>query len=328
MIYKSIADRLRLRLNSSDYNIGSPLPGEKALAKEFGVARMTIRKALDLLVSWGLVERRHGSGTFVARKDVHHETTNLTGLVEVLRQQGKEVQSKVLQFEVMPAPPAIASQLRIQVDERIYFSRRVRYVDGKPLMLEDSFMPVKLFRNLSLAHLEGSKFDYIEKECGITISGNYESLTPVLADKQLAGYMNLPEQTPLLRITSLSYSDSGEFLNYSVMFRNTSDYQVDYHLRRIHPEDLLAHPPEQHRQKLWSNNAQEHHQRVNRGIRECSRAAGGVQVVGKRQCRWVSHRACQHAAEGQIVHLREDARQNTHRQQRNAGNEDPVTYPA
>ena len=52
MIYKSIADRLRLRLNSSDYNIGSPLPG-KALAKEFGVARMTIRKALDLLVSWG-----------------------------------------------------------------------------------------------------------------------------------------------------------------------------------------------------------------------------------------------------------------------------------
>lgn len=53
MIYKSIADRLRLRLNSSDYNIGSPLPGEKALAQEFGVARMTIRKALDLLVNWG-----------------------------------------------------------------------------------------------------------------------------------------------------------------------------------------------------------------------------------------------------------------------------------
>ncbi|WP_251268765.1 UTRA domain-containing protein, partial [Enterobacter hormaechei] len=83
---------------------------------------------------------------------------------------------RVLVFEVMPAPPAIASLLRIQIDERIYFSRRVRYVDGKPLMLEDSYMPVKLFRNLSLVHLEGSKFDYIEKECGITISGNYETL--------------------------------------------------------------------------------------------------------------------------------------------------------
>ncbi|KAA1048431.1 GntR family transcriptional regulator [Pseudocitrobacter sp. 73] len=245
MIYKSIADKLRLRLNSSDYSVGSPLPAEKILAQEFGVARMTIRKAVDMLIAWGLVIRRHGSGTYVARKDVHHETTNLTGLAEVLRQQGKEVVSKVLVFEVMPAPPAIASQLRIQINERIYFSRRVRYVDGKPLMLEDSYMPVKLFRTLSLGHLEGSKFDYIEKECGITISGNYESLTPVLADRQLAQSMNVPEQTPLLRITSLSYSDSGEFLNYSVMFRNASEYQVDYHLRRVQTDNSpLTHSPE------------------------------------------------------------------------------------
>uniref|UniRef100_UPI00210B9178 GntR family transcriptional regulator n=1 Tax=Escherichia coli TaxID=562 RepID=UPI00210B9178 len=144
--------------------------------------------------------------------------------------------SQVLIFEIMPAPPAIASQLRIQINEQIYFSRRVRFVEGKPLMLEDSYMPVKLFRNLSLQHLEGSKFEYIEQECGILIGGNYESLTPVLADRLLARQMKVAEHTPLLRITSLSYSESGEFLNYSVMFRNASEYQVEYHLRRLHPE--------------------------------------------------------------------------------------------
>ncbi len=85
------------------------------------MARMTIRKAIDLLVDWGLVVRRHGSGTYVARKDVHHETSNLTGLAG-LRKQGKEVVSQVLAFEVMPAPPAIASLLRIKIDERIYFT--------------------------------------------------------------------------------------------------------------------------------------------------------------------------------------------------------------
>jgi GntR family glv operon transcriptional regulator len=135
----------------------------------------------------------------------------------------------------MPAPPAIARQLRVLVNERIWFSRRLRYVDGKPLMLEDSYMPVALFPYLSLAHLEGSKFDYIEKECGLTISGNYESLTPVLADRQLAEQLNVAEHTPLLRISSLSYNDSGVFLNYSVMYRNTREYQVDYHLRRSVP---------------------------------------------------------------------------------------------
>ncbi|AYN28298.1 GntR family transcriptional regulator [Buttiauxella sp. 3AFRM03] len=234
MIYKSIADRLRIQLNSADYNIGSPLPAEIRLAEEFGVSRMTIRKAIDLLVNWGLVVRRHGSGTYVVKKDVHQETMNLTGLVEVMREQGREVVSEVLEFNVMPAPPAIASQLRIKIDEQIYYSRRVRYVDGKSLMVEDSYMPVKLFRNLSVAHLEGSKFSYIEDECHIIVCGNYESLTPVLADRKMAKLLNIDELTPILRITSLSYSDSGEYVNYSVMFRNASEYQVDYHLRRVH----------------------------------------------------------------------------------------------
>ncbi|MGB7803514.1 GntR family transcriptional regulator [Buttiauxella sp.] len=234
MIYKSIADRLRIQLNSADYNIGSPLPSEVKLANEFDVSRMTVRKAIDLLVNWGLVVRRHGSGTYVVKKDVHQETMNLTGLVEVMREQGKEVVSEVLEFNVMPAPPAIACQLRIKIDEQIYYSRRVRYVDGKSLMVEDSYMPLKFFRNLSVAHLEGSKFSYIEDECQIIVCGNYESLTPVLADRQMAKLLNIDELTPILRITSLSYSDSGDYVNYSVMFRNASEYQVDYHLRRVH----------------------------------------------------------------------------------------------
>lgn len=232
MIYKSVADRLRIYLNSADCAIGNPLPAEKRLAEEYGVSRMTIRKAMDLLIAKGLVVRRHGSGNYVAQKDIHHEIRHLMGFSETMLNQGKSVFSEVLEFNLMFAPPAIASQLRIRIDERIWYSRRVRYVDTKPLMVEDSYMPLKLFRNLSLSHLEGSKFAYIIDDCGITISGNYESLTPMLADKNMALLLNIAEHTPILRITALSYCDSGEYVNYSVMFRNASEYQVEYHLRR------------------------------------------------------------------------------------------------
>ncbi|CAO96445.1 GntR family transcriptional regulator [Erwinia tasmaniensis] len=235
MIYKSVADRLRLRLNSADCAIGSPLPAEKRLAEEYEVSRMTIRKAMDLLIARGLVVRRHGSGNYVAQKDIHHETRHLTGFSEIMLNQGKTVVSEVLEFKLMLAPPAIASKLRIRLDERIWYSRRVRYVDAKPLMVEDSYMPLKLFRNLSLSHLEGSKFAYIENECRITVSGNYESLTPVLADRNMALLLNIAEHTPILCITALSYCDSGDYVNYSVMFRNAREYQVDYHLRREYP---------------------------------------------------------------------------------------------
>ncbi|MDJ0088366.1 GntR family transcriptional regulator [Pantoea allii] len=232
MIYKFIADKLRLRLNSPYVAVGSAIPAEKVLATEFGVARMTLRKAIDLLVSEGLLERRHGSGTYVSGKDICHETSSLTGLAEVLRLQGKEVISKVLAFELIAAPPAVASQLRINSGERLFFSRRLRYVDEKLLMLEESYMPVKTFPDLTLAHLEKSKFDYIEQECGIVLEGNYESLSPVLSDKRLSHLMNIAEKTLLLRVDSLSYSNTGAFINYAVMYRNTYDYQVNYHLRR------------------------------------------------------------------------------------------------
>lgn len=232
MIYKIIAERLRIRINSADYGVGDALPSEKALAAEFRVSRMTLRNAVDLLVEWGLVRRRHGSGTYVAQKDVQHETRGLMGFSELMKQLGRPTVSKVLEFQLMGAPPAIASQLRIKTDERIYYSRRVRSVEGKPLVLEDSYMPCRLFANLSVAHLEGSKFTYIEDECHICIAGNYESFSPILADSTVAGLLHVPEGTPLLRLTSLSYSDTGDYLNYSVMIRNANEYHVDYHLQR------------------------------------------------------------------------------------------------
>ncbi len=110
--------------------------------------------------------RRHGSGTYLVRKDVLHQTASLTGLVEVLKRQGKTVTSQVLIFEIMPAPPAIASQLRIQINEQIYFSRRVRFVEGKPLMLEDSYMPVKLFVIFRCNIWKGRSLNILDKSAG------------------------------------------------------------------------------------------------------------------------------------------------------------------
>ncbi|MBL3522933.1 GntR family transcriptional regulator [Serratia plymuthica] len=232
MIYKTLAERLRIRINSADFAIGDALPSEKRLAAEFSVSRMTLRKAVSLLIEWGLVRRCHGSGTFVAQKDLQHETRGLMGFSELMKELGRPTVSQVLEFRMMGAPPAIASQLRIKADERIYYSRRVRFVEGKPVVLEDSYMPGRLFGNLSVAHLEGSKFAYIEDECHINIAGNYESFSPILADSTIGALLHVAEGTPLLRLTSLSYSDTGDYINYSVIFRNANEYHVDYHLKR------------------------------------------------------------------------------------------------
>lgn len=229
MIYKAIANTLRIRIGTAEYAVGSALPGEHRLAEEFGVSRMTVRKAIDLLVSWGLVFRKNGSGTFIMHKNVYPGTKNLPGFFKALKNFHGKITSQVLIFQIQSASDAVSAQLQLSDDEKVYYSRRIRSVNNTPLMIEDSYMPVRLFRSLAISHLEGSKFKYIEKEAKIQIGGNYECLTPILAENPIAVLLEVKEKTPILCINSLTYSRQNEFINYSIMYRNTSEYREDHY---------------------------------------------------------------------------------------------------
>ncbi|MCV9877400.1 GntR family transcriptional regulator [Brenneria izbisi] len=231
MIYKSIAEQIRSRINSNELRIGEALPSEKSLAAEFSVSRMTIRRAIEQLIKEGLLQRRHGSGTYILQKDVQHEGHALNSFAEHMRLIGRTTSNEVVEFRTMPAPPAIARQLRLRTDERIYFARRVRYVDGKACMLEDSYLPIALFPDLSIKHLQGSKFAYIEDEKHIEIAGCYEIFSPILADSVVAGLLKVNEGTPLLQMTSLTKTVGGECIDFSIM-TNAHDYQVSFYMQR------------------------------------------------------------------------------------------------
>ncbi|GKW14666.1 GntR family transcriptional regulator [Pectobacterium carotovorum subsp. carotovorum] len=232
VIYKFIAEQIRSRINSAEFRVGEVLPAEKHLAKEFSVSRMTVRKALELLVAEGLLDRRHGSGTYILQKDVQHESHALNSFAEHMRLIGRTTTNDVVDFRIIPAPPAIARQLRLRTDEKIYFARRIRYVDGKSCMLEDSYLPVALFPELSVKHLQGSKFAYIEDEKHIEIAGCYEVFSPILADVSVARLLSVSEGAPLLQMTSLSQSVEGAYLDFSIMIYNVHDYQVSFYMQR------------------------------------------------------------------------------------------------
>ncbi|GAA3605709.1 MAG: GntR family transcriptional regulator [Gibbsiella quercinecans] len=232
MIYRLIAQKLRARINSEEFKVGDALPGELILAQEIGVSRSTLRKAINILVGEGMLDRRHGSGTYILQKDLQHDTHGLNSFAEHMKQIDRVVTNEVVQFCVRLAPPAIARQLRIKANEQVYYFQRIRHVDGKPYMVEDSYMPVRLFPTLSLHYMCGSKFDYIENQCGITIDGCIETFTPVLAAEPYAHQLKLKEGALLLQLTSLSLSTSGEYLDFSIMYMNPSEYQVKYYMKR------------------------------------------------------------------------------------------------
>lgn len=233
MIYLWIADQLKKRINSGEFGLRQPLPAEHLLASEYQVSRMTIRRAIDCLVSELLVERRHGSGNFVVNKEVIHENKGLHSLSEQAQKSQKCLTSRVIKFTMMPAPASIARHLQIPYGESVYYIVRIRYLDEWAIHYEESYLPVKLYPTLSIAHMEHSKFAYIEQEAGFVIEGNSFTFQPFLTTPSVARYLHVNEGTPLLQITSISHSPDGTVLDFSMTIENVQHYQSTYFFRRM-----------------------------------------------------------------------------------------------
>ena len=110
-LYAQVEDILAARISSGALPVGTQLPSEEDLIREFNVSRTTIRATIQNLVRLGLVEIRRGRGTFVASPRIVQELTELTGFVEDMRVLGRIPTARVLSREVVSAAPLVAEKL-------------------------------------------------------------------------------------------------------------------------------------------------------------------------------------------------------------------------
>ncbi len=115
---------------------GSLLPSEAELAAQFHVSRMTARQAVQNLAKEGLVNRRRGSGTYVAEHPLHRNGGVLFSFTEDMRRRGLAARSVLLDASLRPAVAAEAEALRLAEDQRVVSIERIRFADDKPLAIE------------------------------------------------------------------------------------------------------------------------------------------------------------------------------------------------
>jgi GntR family transcriptional regulator len=117
---------------------GSPAPSERELVHRFGVARMTVRQAMDALVVEGLLERIPGRGTFVARP--RRPSTRLLSYTEEMARRGLLAESQTLLARREQAGPGVARALQISEGDAVIHWRRLRRADATPMCLEDAYL--------------------------------------------------------------------------------------------------------------------------------------------------------------------------------------------
>jgi GntR family transcriptional regulator len=247
-VHVSIRDDLRMRLVGGEWPAGKRLPSETELAAQYGVARMTIRQAVGVLASEGLVVRRQGLGTFAVDRRPTRSADELLSFTEEMRRQGHQVRTKLISAAVEQPPPAAREALQLGVSAASVMVRRVRLVDGCPVIVQNSWLPYARFAGLDADPLlDGSLYAMLETRYGVSIVRAKQVFAAVAVDQPDAEILGLQPCEPVLQIARTTYDISNRIIEFA-MSTTRSGYPVETIMeRRPVPE-----PREQSADLTWA----------------------------------------------------------------------------
>ncbi len=191
------------------------LPTEKELLEKYGLSRITVRQALDLLVNDGLVFRRRGQGTFVSKPAFEQNLNKIISFWEDMHQRGLKPGTKVLSNEIVLASEDAAEKLEVEPGEELASLVRLRLADGEPLSVEHSLLVHRYcpgilnqdYANRSLRRMLADEFN-------IHITSARQVIRAVPATQYMAKLLDIDPSAPLLHFDRVSFSDDGTSIEY------------------------------------------------------------------------------------------------------------------
>ena len=225
--YIRIQGAILKRIEAGQLKPGDAVESERLLAKNYGVSLMTARHALVSLEREGMVERRRGSGTFVAPPKIHFN--KLMSFSEQLAGRSLSSASRVVYLKIVDDEHEIAARLSLPSNSRLLKLERIRMGADEPFALETCYLSADEFSGLSrLAVERGSLFSLLEREYGVEIAHADEEIDATLPDRTTARLLGIAAEQPLLRIRQTIYSTKGKPTVYVLGL-----YRADRHMLRI-----------------------------------------------------------------------------------------------
>jgi GntR family transcriptional regulator len=209
MVRRSVLKYVRVRdylrsLVTHELAVGDAIPSERLLCERFGVSRMTVRQAVDALVVDGLLEREQGRGTFVAPTKMDLQV-RLASFGEDMRRRGMEPSSKVLVAEEIAASPDIADALELLPGELVFYLHRVRYADGVPMAIEQTWLPSRLAPGLFDSGAPDSIYGELRRR-GLDPDWGEDTVSATEVDAQDAELLGMRTGRALLCLTRRTFA--------------------------------------------------------------------------------------------------------------------------
>lgn len=226
-LYTQIAEPLEHLISTGTLLPGRLIEDEISMACRLSVSRPTARRALQELVSRGLVTRRRGVGTRVTPKHVRRPLA-LTSLNDDLTKAGFTPRTEVLRYEVLLADEDDAAKLGCTVDEEIVRVTRRRWIDNKPLAIMTNLLPARYAPSFTdLAHQ--GLYSCI-RERGIELLSATQSVGARNASEVEAELLHIGTGSSLLTMERTAYDGAGAAVEYGLHYYDAQRYSFKFTL--------------------------------------------------------------------------------------------------
>lgn len=224
-IYFQIQKQIRNMIEDISLKPGDQLPTERKLSSDLGISRVTIRKAMRGLITEGLCEKKSGKGIFVAAEKMLMNIKTLQGTTAFIRQLGYEINTKVLKKEILEVSEKIRSKLEMVNSDKVLFLQRVRYVNKEPVILDETYLPLYLYKNIEEKEFDRSLYNILDENYNIEPFYSKGKYNIRVSGEEESEILNLKLNTPLLVKKAIAYTEEETPLEHNITKYRTDKFE-------------------------------------------------------------------------------------------------------
>jgi DNA-binding GntR family transcriptional regulator len=233
-LHSQISDSLRSMIASGQWPAKFRLKAEPDLARELGVSRGTLRRALQTLTEDGILTQVQGRGTFVAdARPAAPVAQKLSTLSEDFASQGIPLQTSVISAELVTPPASVARALKVPRGQTVLLLVRVRGTDEHAVALLHNYVRTDVAPGIeTIDFAEVTLFSVLEERYGLEIDSARRTFSAIGADAAVAERLSLAPGAPVQLLQQLTVLVDGRPVEYSDVWIDSAQLRITTHLAR------------------------------------------------------------------------------------------------
>ncbi len=226
-IFRQIIDSINSGIESGVYNRGDAIPSEPELCRLFDTTRMTVRRAIDQLVSEGKLFRIQGKGTFVSQLELN-KTYQKQGFSSNMLSLGMHPSSRVLFLGECAPSEMVRRHLDLEPGEPVFCLKRIRLADEEPIAIERVWISLKKFPLLlQYDFSQLSLYDVLKRDYGVEVAYSKQRINAVTIEGEDAQLLFGQKKGVALRIRNVDYGSAIKPIAASDSYYHGGRYTMD-----------------------------------------------------------------------------------------------------